>query len=393
MKILHTADWHVGKRLGRYDRMEDHAAVLAEVVEIAQREAVDLVIVAGDLFDRPAPPIDALRLVLETLERLAEAERPVVAIAGNHDSPELFEVLAPLMRSRHVHMVGAIRPPEAGGVLDLETAGGLARVACFPFLRRGRVVDFLSRADAWRGEYADKVAALCERYSRYLAEPKLLESEEAPAVTVLTGHFMVHGALVGGEGAPRGERSLFLGEAYAAPETVVSRGPQYVALGHVHAPQPVPGASSAAEYSGSLLELDFGEAGEAKRVVVVDVEPGEAAEVRSIALERGRRLRRARGTWSELLADETLEGCFLDLTVVTDGPDPGLADRAQEEMPLLVKVRADYERFAEEGPLRAGQPWDALYNDYYRRRHGIEPPAELVDAFREIYTEASDAPA
>ena len=387
MRVLHTADWHVGKRLGRHDRLADHAAALAEVAELADREAVDLVIVAGDLFDRPSPPIDALRLVLEGLERLPTAARPVVAIAGNHDSPELFDLLAPLMRPRRVYLVGAIRRPEEGGVLDLETGGGRALVACFPFLRAGRVVDFMAADSVWHGEYAEQVARVCGSYSDYLAR------QGAGAVRLLTAHFMVHGALVGGHGLPRGERPLHLGEAYAVAEEAIPTGPQYVAMGHVHAPQPVPGAPVAAEYSGSLLELDFGEAGEAKRVVVVDVEPDSAAEVRTIPLTSGRRLLRARGEWERLCAAADLRDAFLDLTVLTTGPDPGIADRARQEFPLLVKVQIDYERQAEEAPLRSGLPWDELYSDYYRRRHGIDPSAEVLAAFREIYSEAADASA
>ena len=86
MRILHTADWHVGRRLGRHDRAAETAAALEEVARIATEHEVDLVLVAGDVFDRPIPPVDALALGLAGLLRLAEG-RPVVAVAGNHDSP------------------------------------------------------------------------------------------------------------------------------------------------------------------------------------------------------------------------------------------------------------------------------------------------------------------
>ena len=92
MKILHTSDWHIGKRLGRHDRMGEFAEVLAEVEAIADQRAVDLVLVSGDIWDRPMPPTDALHLGRQTLLRLARG-RPVVAVAGNHDSPGLFEAL------------------------------------------------------------------------------------------------------------------------------------------------------------------------------------------------------------------------------------------------------------------------------------------------------------
>ena len=110
MKILHTSDWHVGKRLDRHDRMEEHRAAIDEVVAIADDEDVDMVVHSGDLFDRPTPPIDSLRLALDGLVRLARSgARPVVVVAGNHDSPEFFETLARFLGPFGVHLVGRIK--------------------------------------------------------------------------------------------------------------------------------------------------------------------------------------------------------------------------------------------------------------------------------------------
>src|SRR5207248_4798398 len=99
------------------------------VRQIADEEQVDLVLVSGDVFDRPVPPMDALSLGLRTLLSLGSA-RPVVAVAGNHDSPELFEALAPLLGPRGVHMVGEVKSPENGGVLRPESLGIDATIAC-----------------------------------------------------------------------------------------------------------------------------------------------------------------------------------------------------------------------------------------------------------------------
>ena len=132
MRILHTADWHIGRRLGRHDRTAEMREAIDEVVAIADREHVDLVIVAGDVFDRAAPPVEALSLGLGSLLRLAEG-RPVVVVAGNHDAPELFEALSPLLRQRGVHAIGRIRAPDAGGMLGPEDLGVPALVAGFPF--------------------------------------------------------------------------------------------------------------------------------------------------------------------------------------------------------------------------------------------------------------------
>lgn len=387
VRALHTSDWHVGKRIGRFDRSDEYAAVIAEVADIADREEVDIVLHSGDLFDRPVPPVPALRTALDGLVRLtAGGSRPVVVIAGNHDSASLFETLSPFLAPTNVHLVGDIRRPESGGVLDLETPAGRAVVSCFPFLRAGRVIDFVAEADEWYKKYADRLQAISEAYATHAAQ-----LAGTDAVTFLLAHFLVERAAVHGHGAPRGERALHMGEAYAGTAEAIPPGPQYVAMGHIHAPQPVPGARVPAEYAGSLLELDFGEAGEQKRVVIVEVAPGLPATVRSVPLQGGRRLVRARGEWADLMVRDDLREAYLDLTVETAGPDPGLADRVRGEFDLVVKVQADYPRAAVDTVERGARSLDELFHDYLVERDGVAP-SELLDAFREVM-ELADAPA
>jgi len=388
MKILHTSDWHIGKRLGRHDRMAEFHDVLSEVEAIADERAVDLVLVSGDIWDRPIPPMDALTLGLETLLRLAE-RRPVVAVAGNHDSAELFEALAPLVRPRGVHLIGDIRRPDDGGLLGPDELGVPVVLACFPFLREGRVVDFMLEAGEWYRAYADKVAAITRAYNE-----ALIAAAGTDAVPILMAHFMVGGVKVD-RAAPRGERELHMGDAYAATAQSIPAAPQYVAMGHIHAPQPVPGAPVPAHYAGSLLALDFGEAGEQKRVVIVDAEPGSLATIESVPLTKGRPLVRVTGDWGsiEARADE-LADAFLDLTVKTSGTDLTLADRAREVFPFVVKVRAwrpEGER--RERLMKGHRSWNDLYADFYTREHSEPPPEALLALFRDVLEEAADAPA
>ncbi len=387
MRILHTADWHVGRRLGRHDRAAETAAALEEVDRIATEHEVDLVLVAGDVFDRPIPPVDALALGLGGLLRLAEG-RPVVAVAGNHDSPELFEALAPLVRDRGrgVHLIGSIRRPEDGGVLGPEQLGVPALIGCLPFLREGRVVDFMRDAGEWYGQYAERIAALCTAF-----DTALVARAGTDLVPLLVAHFMVGGVKVGGS-----ERELHVGGAYVASAQAIPPGPQYVALGHIHAPQAIPGSPVPGQYAGSLLPLDFGEAGETKRVVIVDAEPGRLATVSSIPLTSGRPLVRAEGTWDELDARaEELRGVYLDLTVRVGGTDTDLGRRAADSFPFLVNVRP----YRPTGEPRARSVADQRptddeqYADYYRRDTGEEPPPALLGLLREILEEVADAPA
>ncbi len=389
MRVLHTSDWHVGKRIGRYDRSDEYRAVIDEVVAIAEAEDVDLVLHSGDLFDRPLPPVEALDIGLDGLVRLTgDGSRPVVAIAGNHDSPGLFEALAPFVRRHGIHLVGEIKRPEAGAVVELSTRAGRAVVSCFPFLREGRAFHAWEEVAEHYKKYADRLRMISEAYSRHATSVAGTD-----AVTFLLAHFLVGGAKVHGHGAPRGERELHMGEAYAATSDAIPPGPQYVALGHIHAPQPVPGAKVAAQYAGSLLELDFGEAGEQKRVVIVDVEPNLPASVRSVSLTAGRRLVRASGTWHDLIARDDLREAFLDLTVETAGPDSQLGERAKEEFDHLVKVRASYPRAEDEPPDVSYRSLDDLYAAFVRADTGVDPEAELMSAFRNVMEEAGYASA
>ena len=387
MRILHTSDWHIGKRLGRYDRSDEYRAAIHEIVGIADREEVDLVVHSGDVFDRPVPSVEALEIGLAGLVALtAGGARPVVAIAGNHDSPGLFEALAPFLRLQNIHLVGDIKRPEEGSVLDLSTPNGRAVVSCFPFLREGRAFHVWEKAADHYQHYADRLRGLSEAYAVYADE-----LAGGDAVTLLVAHFLVGGAKVHGHGAPRGERELHMGEAYAATAEAIPPGPQYVALGHIHAPQPVPGARVPAEYAGSLLELDFGEAGEEKRVVLVEVEAGVPAAVNSMPLSSGRRLVRLTGEWQDIIARDDVREAYLDLTVMTAGPDPALADKARDEFDFVVKVRAEYPRAEPDTPSRAGLPLDELYAAYYTDREGVPPQESLLEAFRAVMEEAGYA--
>jgi exonuclease SbcD len=387
VRALHTSDWHVGKRIGRYDRADEYRAAIAEVASIADAESVDIVLHSGDLFDRPVPPIEAMNIAFSGLARLTDSgRRPVVVIAGNHDSGAFFEALAPFLKTQNVHLVGEIKRPDAGGVLDIDTPGGRAVISCFPFLREGRAFHVWDAVEEHYKKYADRLRGISEAYSSYAGE-----LAGTDAVQFLVAHFLVGGAKVHGHGAPRGERSLHMGEAYAATSEAIPPGPQYVALGHIHAPQMVPGAKVPAEYAGSLLELDFGEAGEEKRVVIVDVEPGVPAATTSIPLKAGRRLVRAKGEWQQLLVRDDVRDSYVDLTVETAGPDPGLVDRARDEFEYLVHVRADYPRAEADSSARLGKTLDELYGIYYEELEGVSAPPELLKTFREVMEEAGYA--
>jgi exonuclease SbcD len=378
MRILHTGDWHIGKKLGRFDRTAEAESVLDEVVAIADAEDVDAVLVAGDLFDRAVPPLPYLSLVLDTLGRLAASGRRVVVIPGNHDSAELMRVLGPLLAGLNVFVVHKPLAPEAGGVVVVPARDGsmCARVACLPFVHEAQVIDLMEAPAEGYKSYADRIRALTSHYARWM-----VDNADPKAADILMGHFMVHGAVPSGT-----ERELHIGEAYMATAEAIPSEIKYAALGHIHQAQDAPGSAVPARYCGSLLQLDFGEAGQDKSVCIVDVTTGmKPAQTRCVPLTSGRRLLKVTGTIDELAARAAEFGdAILDVSVTTDGPAPGLADEVRALLPNALYVRAAWERETTEVSSREGKTLPELYGDYYQERHAAAPPPELMHAFEDL---------
>ena len=380
MRVLHTADWHVGKRLGRIDRSEETNKVLDQVIEVARAEEVDLVIVAGDLFDRGLPPFVSLRLVLEKLVALAETGAKVVAVPGNHDSPDLFDVLRPHLEHSGVTLIHKPLSPGEGGVVTIESRDGseTARVAAFPFLHEAHVVEFMEKPEDKHKSYADRIRRINTAYSDYLEK-----NPAKNAVDILVGHFMIDGAVPSGS-----ERELHIGEAYMASREAVPHTFHYAALGHIHKPQPAPGAEDYARYAGSLMQLDFGEAGQSKSVAVVEVTASGRRQVEEIPITAGRELKRVWGTLDELRTrEDELASAILAVDVVTDGPAPGIADEVREIFPDALYVRADYPRAEADSIDREGMTLSDLYESYVVKQYGAPASEDLKKAFRELTDE------
>jgi DNA repair protein SbcD/Mre11 len=354
MRVLHTSDWHVGKALRGRSRAAEHEAVLAEVADIARRDAVDLVIVAGDLFDSATPTPEAERIVYRGLLDLAEGGRPVIVVAGNHDSAQRLGAVAPLSEGSGIHVASAVRPPGDGGMVQFAARGERAQVALLPFPSQRYVVtaDLLLSGDA-----ADAHAAYADRVVRILRA--LTEPFRADTVNLVVAHLMVMGGTMGG--GERGAHTVF---DYWVPATAFPAAAQYVALGHLHRRQQLAGPAPL-HYCGSPLQLDFGETANEPAVNLVDVHPGLPADVRAVSLTAGRRLRTLRGTLADVIAGA--DGVADDhLRVVLDEPvRAGLADEVRSRLPNAVEVvlapRSDAEGPPESDPDRlARTPHDLL---------------------------------
>ena len=330
MRLLHTSDWHVGKAIRGRSRAQEHQAVLAEIAGIAEREAVDLVIVAGDLFDTSTPTAESERIVYRALLDLAAGGRPVIVVAGNHDSAPRLQAVAPLSEASGIRVASAISPADGGGAVELAVGGEVAQVALLPFPSQRYVVtaDLLLSGDA-----ADAHAAYADRVVRIVRT--LTDRFRADTVNLVVAHLMVMGGAMGG--GERGAHTVF---DYWVPATAFPPAAQYVALGHLHRAQQLAGPAPL-HYCGSPLQLDFGETANDPVVNVVDVRPGAPARVRPVALTAGRRLRTLRGALADVIARATDVGTVSDdhVRIVLDEPDrAGLADEVRAQVPNAVEV-------------------------------------------------------
>jgi len=384
VKLLHTSDWHVGKAIRGRSRAAEHREVLAEIAGIAERTSVDAVIVAGDLFDTSTPSPEAERIVYRALLDLATGGRPVVVIAGNHDSAQRLAAIAPLSEASGIHVASAVRPPDDGGVLELRADGDTALVALLPFPSQR----YVATADVLlSGDAAAAQMAYGDRIARIVAS--LTAGFGAGTLNVVAAHLMVMGGTLGG--GERGAHTVF---DYWVPATAFPASTQYVALGHLHRAQQLPGPAPL-HYCGSPLQLDFGEAQNEPSVAVVELRTGLPAVVRPVPLTAGRRLRTLRGSLADVLARAADEGDH-HLRLVLDEPARvGLADEVRAAVPSAVDVvlaprdgdDGSAARTADPDRLRR-TPRD-LFGEYLREADVADE--RLLALFDEIVDELIDA--
>jgi exonuclease SbcD len=384
--VLHTSDWHVGKGIRGHSRADEHRAVLAEIARIADREQVDLVVVAGDVFDTAAPKPEAEEIAYQALLDLADTGADVALISGNHDNAHRLRAIEPLLRRNRIHLLTEPTRADSGGARRVTLRSGEdVQLVMLPFVSQRGIV----KADQLMHDAAHQHAqAYAERLGRLV---QLLCNDLDPlAPAVLVAHAFVLGSQPGG-----GERAAHLVEEYAVTAQSFPANLGYVALGHLHRAQKLAGATQI-HYCGSPLQLDFGEKPEAKQVNLVRLTAGKAAKVSPIELAEGAPLHTLIGTIDQIVeaADELPDDTWLRARVdeprragLSDDLRTALGVRGERLVDIQLVAAVDAQRH--QRPAVEGRTPGQLFGDYLAERDIDDP--RLPPLFDELLDEATSS--
>ncbi|MGG4045402.1 exonuclease SbcCD subunit D [Paenibacillus favisporus] len=385
MRILHTGDWHFGRTLEGRSRMKEQEDFVEELVRIVHDQKIDLVMMAGDVYDSVNPPAAAEQLFYEAAARLTEGGTPLVVIAGNHDQPERVSSVTPLVARQGITLVG-LPVAEAVTVQAVRT-GEIAKIAALPYPSEARLNELLAAEgdeEELRRAYSARVGMLMR---------KLASSFTPETVNLAMSHIYVLGGVESDS-----ERPIQVGGAYTVDPSALAVGAQYTALGHLHRPQAVKGEGMI-RYSGSPLAYSFSEAGQAKSVSIIDVAPGQQPVMEEVYLSCGRPLIRwkAKGGLEEVhrwLDEGRDANGFIDLEIsLTEAMSLGDIHRLRKSHEGFVHIRPVYPEMeqVEVEYSRSSLPVPELFRKFYQRQTGgAEPNDALVELFLALTSEDAE---
>ncbi len=356
MRLLHTADWHLGRTLHGASLLDAQAAVIEQIVELVRSERPDALILAGDVFDRAYPPLAAVELFDEAVTQLAETRVPVVITSGNHDSAIRLGMNARVAEAAGIHI--RTRLDRIAAAIEITSGAGDERAALYgvPYL------DPPSAAPALGALQPSHAGVLGAALSQIAVD----RDQRAADFAVVAAHGVVAGGQQVGETGGGVERSIDVGGVAAVPRELFA-GVDYVAMGHLHRPQ---GLGDRVRYSGAPLAFSFDEAADKKSVAMVTLAAGAAPEVELIPTPQPRAMARLRGTLDELLTGDehaSAESAWVEATL-TDRLRPKLAmEQLRRRYPHILKLAHE--------PVRDGaEELDATlsYGERVRGRSELE---------------------
>lgn len=388
MRILHTADWHLGRTLEGRSRLKEQEQFLDELHEIVRDEQIDLVLIAGDVYDSVNPPAAAEQLYYESLARLSDGgKRAVVVIGGNHDHPERLAAASPLTEMQNIYVWGY--PAASAHQINIARTGETACLFPLAYPSESRLKTLLSvhgDEQQLRQAYSAKISELTRAAAQQF---------QSHTVNLIVSHLYVLGGV-----ETDSERPIQVGGAYTVDTKALDGLADYVALGHLHRPQNVK-ADRLIRYSGSPLAYSFSEAGQAKSVTIIDVDPTREHrhEWREIPLTSGKPLVRWTATGGLAEVHQWLEEgrdaeAWIDLSLhISSALSMEKIQTLRRDCAGLIHIRPIYPEMEadEAAESRASQlPIDELFRRFYRRQTGgADPEPALTELFMDLLLEGA----
>ncbi|OLT49176.1 exonuclease SbcCD subunit D [Saccharomonospora sp. CUA-673] len=365
MRMLHTSDWHVGRTFHGANLLAEQEAILEHLADLVSAEAIDVVLVAGDIYDRAVPSADAVRVATRGLRRIREAGAQLVLTSGNHDSAARLGAFAEFAAAGGLHLRTSIDDPAgSAGLADpVLFDGGSAPVAVYgiPYLEP----ETARRALGLEGpEQRGHAAVLTEAMRRVHAD---LATRPEGTRSIVLAHAFVTGGM-----ACDSERTIAVGGVEQVPGSVFA-GIDYVALGHLHGAQVL---DDRLRYSGSPLAYSFSEASQRKSVFLFDVDESGVSGIERRELPVPRRLATVRGTLEELLESpehEDVTDCFVSATLTDRVRPVDAMRRLRERFPHAVHL--DWEPEGRSEPV-------LRYAEAVRGRSDVDIARGFLDACR-----------
>lgn len=369
MKLIHLSDLHIGKRIHGFPMLEDQKYILQEILHIVKKENPDAVLIAGDLYDKGVPPTEAVQVLDKFLTRLADLNIPVMAISGNHDSPERIAFGADLLKERNVYLT----PVYDGNAtrVTLYDNHGPVTIYLLPFLKPAMVRHALEE------KYPEEEMDSYQKAFEIAVKELNINKEER---NVLVAHQFIAGAK-----QCESEELQIGGLDQISVNTLEAF--DYVALGHLHSPQRV--GKDTVRYSGTPLKYSFSEVSQEKSVTVVQLSEKGNVEITTIPLQPLRDMKKIKGTYLELTSKSFYESIntqdyvYVTLTDEEDVPDalqklrlfyPNLMcmdydnkrTKGVQEISVTEEVeqKSEIELFEELFELQNNQPMSGVQKDF-----------------------------
>lgn len=402
MRILHTSDWHLGKSLEGFSRMDEQEAFLNDFIEIVKEENVDMVIIAGDIYDSANPPSRAEKMFYDTLKKLSSnGERITLVIAGNHDNPERLVAAGPLARDHGIIMLGTPKSVTDTGVygrhrvvdsgegfVEVEINNERAVILTVPYPSEKRLNEVIYDA---MDEEEEKVKSYSERIK--VLFDSLSKKYRDDTINIAVSHLFAMGSEEAGS-----ERNVQLGGSFIVDGGCLPVNAQYIALGHIHKPQLVPGTNRRARYAGSPIHYSKKETNFNKKAFIVDVKANEECSVKEIDLKVYKPIEIWKCNSIEEAIDMCEENkdkdCWVYLEINTD------RYLREDEIKMMKSAKSD---ILEISPIIKGgnteeidlnsfseKSFEEIFKDFYIKERHLEPQQELMDLLLEILNREED---